>query len=81
LDLPIDVTNKDGGNGTEKLAQNNVKTKRRRSLTREGCVACTFKRTTKGEIFKVDEGHTHPLAIPSKILMLKCSRDVNLCLK
>jgi len=64
----------------KKLAKNKIKAKRRRSLTREGCMACcTFKRTPEGkyEIFKIHEDHTHPLAIPSKIPMLKLARDVN----
>jgi len=79
LELPVDVTNKDGSNGLGQPSENKVKSKRRRSLTREGCMACcTFKRNTKGkyENLTVHEGHNHPLPTRSKIPMLKSTREV-----
>ena len=39
LELPVDVTNKDGSNGSGQPSENKVKSKRRQSLTREGCMA------------------------------------------
>lgn len=58
--------------------------KKKRTLTREGCMArCIFKRTVEGkyEVAKLHEGHTHPLATPSKMHMLRSARDVNPVLK
>jgi len=84
LEFPIDVTNIDGGSGPKKLTENKIKTKMRRSLTREDFMTCcTFKRTAKGkyEIFKIHEDHTHPLTTPSKIPMLKSAKNMNPMLK
>ena len=84
LELSTNDSNKDSSSAKEKFGEHKIKTKRRRSLTREGCMAfCTFKRTIEGkyEIFKIHEGHTHPLATPSKKSMLKSARDVNPMLK
>ena len=84
LELLANGTNKDSSSAREKLSEHKVKRKKRTSLTREGCMACcTFKRTLedKYEIFKIHEGHTYPLATPSKKSMLKSARNVNPMLK
>ena len=86
LEVPIDINDTDGSNDVQKLGESGVKAPapQKRTLTRGGCMACCiFKRTVedKYEVAKLHEGHTHPLATPSKMHMLRSARDVNPVLK